>query len=80
MSKTNSNEISNDDVFENFLRYDLGEEDNEDDDDEDEDADEFYDALSESNNANSCDRLKRKNDRLKVRKVLNTLFLFLFFN
>lgn len=69
------NEINNEDVFENFLKYDLDDENGEDDEDEEDDVDEFYDALSESN----CDRLKRKNERLKVR-LNKKSFLFVVLN
>ena len=59
--------MSNDDMFENFLKYDLSDEQSEEEIEAGEEGDdEFFDALNDS-----CDKTKRRNERLKVTKAIN---------
>lgn len=62
-----SNSVSNDDMFENFLKYELSDEQSDEEIEAVEEGDdEFFDALNDS-----CDKTKRRNERLKVTKTIN---------
>ena len=61
-----SNSVSNDDMFENFLNELSDEQSDEEIEAVEEGDDEFFDALNDS-----CDKTKRRNERLKVTKTIN---------